>query len=317
MLRITPVHRITINQTKIFLIIFVNCSPTHPTNNPMNKFIRNNFLAICITLAVMYAFTKKAIIFQQEAKIKSVEVVMTNQKTNKKFMDYWQNNKPEVVKYELKEDSVYVGEGSLTFRLDYVKGVNKDDSVQVLKSDFIGKIKKENYDYSAMTSTYLPLNLSIRPHAMKIINSVQEPEETAFLVLSQIPKSYEINSKNTFKVKTKEHFILERKNLEDELWTKIRMNPDNLLVGDIEIIPSFAFWQSVRKSPEVCEAKAELNNYTGTEFKGTKLKNYTLNYPDLKRSLSIIFEQGFPHEIVGWKRVSDEKVATGKKVGNL
>jgi hypothetical protein len=277
----------------------------------MNKFIRNNFLALCITLAVVYAFAKKATIFQQETKPKVETILPVNQETNKTFTDYWKNGKTEIIKYELKEDSISVGEGSLSFNIDYVEGINKTDSIQVLHSDFMGKIQKENYDYSAMTSAYLPLNLTLRPHAMKVINSVQEQTGNSFLELSQIPKSYEIVAKNTFKEKTKEHYILERKNLEDELWTKIRMNPNDLPTGDIEIIPSFAYWQSVRKSPNIYEAKAELKAYVGTEFTGKKLKIYTLDYPDLKRNLSIVFESDFPFEIVGWKRVSDGKVAVG------
>ena len=278
----------------------------------MDKFIRNNFLAICITLAVVYAFAKKATIFQQDKPKLKVEVIMpNNQETNKTFIDYWKNNKIEITKFDLKEDSISVGEGFLSFSISYVKGVNKTDSIQVLHSDFTGKIRKENYDYSAITSAYLPLNLTIRPHAMKVMNSVQESMNNSFLALSQIPKSYEIESKNTFKEKIKEHIIVERKNLEDELWAKIRMNPNDLPTGDVEMIPSFAYWQSVRKLPNIYEAKAELQNYVGTEFTGKKLRMYTLDYPDLKRNLSIVFEEEFPFEIVGWKRVSEGKVAVG------
>ena len=277
----------------------------------MNNFIRNNFLAICITSAVVYAFAKKATIFQQELKPKVETVVPINQETNETFTDYWKKGKIEITKYELKEDSILVGEGSLTFSIDYVEGVNKTDSIQVLHSDFTGKIHKENYDYSAMTSTYSPLNQTLRPHATKVINSVQELAINSFLELSQIPKFYEIESDNTFKEKTKKHFILEKRNLEDELWAKIRMNPDDLPTGDIEIIPSFAYWQSVRKSPNVYEAKAVLKDYLGTEFTGKKLKIYSLDYPDLERNLSIIFEGDFPFEIVSWKRVGDGKVAIG------
>ena len=277
----------------------------------MNNFIRNNFLAICITLAVVYAFAKKATIFQQESKPKVETVVPINQETNKTFTDYWKKDKIEITTYELKEDSILVGEGSLTFSIDYVEGVNKTDLIQVLHSDFLGKIHKENYDYSVMTSTYSPLNQTLRSHATKVINSVQEPAINSFLELSQIPKSYEIESYNTFKEKTKKHFILERKNLEDELWAKIRMNPNDLPTGDIEIIPSFAYWQSVRKSPNVYEAKAVLKDYLGTEFTGKKLKIYSLEYPDLKRNFSIVFEGDFPFEIVGWKRMSDGEIGIG------
>ena len=279
----------------------------------MNKFIRNNFLAICITCAVLFAFAKKATVFQQEPKPKVETVLPINQEINKTFVDYWKNGKTEITKYELKENSISVGQGSLTFNVQYVEGVNKEDSIQVLHSDFTGKIHKENYDYSAMTSSYLPLNLTLRPHAMKVINSVQEPAGNSFLALLQIPKSYEIVAKNTFKEKTKEHYILERQHLEDELWAKIRLNPNDLPMGDIEIIPSFAYWQSVRKSPSINEAKAELKDYAGTEFTGKKLQLYSLDYPDLKRNLSIVFESDFPFEIVGWKRVSDGKIAVGTK----
>ena len=274
----------------------------------MNIFIRHNFLAICIILAVIYAFAKKATIFQQEPKLKVITAIPINQETNKIFTDYWKNNKIEVAKYELKEDSISVGEGILTFRIDYVEGVNKTDSIQTLRSDFTSKIYNQNFDYSAMTSAYLPLNLSLRSHAMKVMNSVQEPTSNSFLQLSQIPKSYEIESKNTFQEQAKQHFILERKNLEDELWAKIRMNLNDLPTGDVEIIPSFDYWQSVRKNPYIYEAKAEIKDYTETEFKGKKLKIYNLNYSDLKRNLSIIFEANSPFEIVGWKGVNDGNV---------
>ena len=279
----------------------------------MNKFIRNNFLAICITLAVIYAFAKKATIFQQEPNLKVITVLPINQGTNKIFTNYWKNNKIEVTKYELKEDSISIGESTLTFNIDYVEGVNKTDSIQTLRSDFTGKIYKEKFDYSAMTSTYLPLNLSLRPHAMKVVNSVQEPTNNSFLQLSQIPKSYEIIARRTFKGKTNQYFILERKNLEDELFAKIRINPNDLPIGDIEMIPSFAYYQSLRKNPKIHEAKAEMKEYRGIEFFGKKLKIYTIDYPDLRRNLSIIFETDFPFEIVGWRELADRKINVGMR----
>ncbi len=274
----------------------------------MNKFIRNNFLAICITLAVIYAFANKATIFQQEPNLKVITALPINQETNKIFTNYWKNNKIELTKYELKEDSISIGESTLTFSIDYVEDVNKTDSIQTLRSDFTSKIYKEKFDYSAMTSVYLPLNLSLHPHAMKVINSVQEPMSNSFLQLSQIPKSYEIESKNTFQERANHYSILERKNLEDELWAKIRMNPKDLPTGDVEFIPSFDYWQSVRKNPKIHEAKAEIKDYSGIEFMSKKLKIYNLKYSDLKRNLSIIFEANSPFEIVGWKGVNDGNV---------
>jgi len=96
-----------------------------------------------------------------------------------------------------------VDEGSLSFKIDYVEGVNQADSIQTLRTEFTGRIHKENYDYSAMTSAYLPLDLSFRIHAMKVINSVHEPTGNSFFELSQIPKYYEMISKILLRRKRK------------------------------------------------------------------------------------------------------------------
>jgi hypothetical protein len=43
-----------------------------------------------------------------------------------------------------------------------------------------------------------------------------------------------------------------------------------------------------------------LENYGGSEFKGEKLKVYSLTFPDLERKLEIIFQHKAPYLIEGW-----------------
>jgi hypothetical protein len=275
----------------------------------MNKFIRNNFLAICITLSILFAFAKKATIFQQDnTNSKTSTITPVNYETSSVFLNYWQKIPTEVNRYTLKEDSVVIGEGGLSYRLGYTQGVNERDSVKTLRVDFTGKIKRENNDYSTVTTTFLPLNSSIRPHALKILNNIQDVQGSSTTLLSQVPKAFQIVN-NTDKLH--KEYELERQSLEDEVWAKIRMNPDDLPLGEVEMIPSFAYWQSVGKLPSIQEAKTQINAYSGTEFKGKKLKEYKIEYPELKRNLAIIFEGDFPYQIVGWKREIEGKIIVG------
>ena len=49
----------------------------------------------------------------------------------------------------------------------------------------------------------------------------------------------------------------------------------------------------------------------GTEFTDKNLKIYTINYLDLKRNLSIIFEEQFSFKMVDWKQVNEGKIMVG------
>jgi hypothetical protein len=75
----------------------------------MNKFIRNNFLAICITLSVVFAFAKKATIFQQDKPQTPQNVVVAvNQETNAVFQKYWKTQGIENIKFILTQDSLTI-----------------------------------------------------------------------------------------------------------------------------------------------------------------------------------------------------------------
>ena len=48
--------------------------------------------------------------------------------------------------------------------------------------------------------------------------------------------------------------------------------------------------------------KVKLEPYKGdSTFKGKDLMDYQIKFPETQRDLRIIFEKGFPHQIVGWE----------------
>ncbi|MEA5459083.1 hypothetical protein VB796_08545 [Arcicella sp. LKC2W] len=276
----------------------------------MDKFIRNNFLAICITLAVIFAFAKKATIFQQDAP-KTIQPIIknTNQEIDATFNSYWKKQGVEMSQFVLKQDSVKIGEVTLSFTLQDFEQHEPKEHIQMLSSVF--NQKNIDYKYSVTTSTLMPLNILLRPHALEVSSSVQAIHGTEFMKLKMAPKSYAVIIDGNL-IKKEEHLALSKTHNEDEIWAKIRQNPETLPQGEFDIIPSLTYWNTVHKTPEVQSAKAELKNYEGKEFIGKKLKTYSLNCPDLKRNLTIVFEGDFPFQIVGWQEENEGKVVIGR-----
>ena len=276
----------------------------------MNKFIRNNFLAICITAAVLFAFAKKAIIFQQDKPQTPQNVtVAINQEINTIFQKYWKIQGIETTKFILKQDSLLIGEATLSYS---IKDFGKDQPNGIIKSlfaNFTQKILQGSYNYSENSTVLLPLNSTLYSHALSIVSSSQSNDGTDFLYFQPEPKSYLFVGRNSIKPEKEIHKITEKGNLEDEIWAKIRMNPDALPQGEIEIIPSLRYWNKIHKSPSTQEVKAELRDMERTK----KLKIYSLDYPELKRKLEIIFEAVFPHQIVEFRETIDGKIIFGAK----
>jgi hypothetical protein len=270
----------------------------------MNKFIRNNFLAICITLAVIFAFAKKATIFQQD-KPQTPQQIFTaiNHESNATFQNYWKMQGVEQTKFILVEDSTVIGEADLSFSL---KDFGKDQPNGIIKSlstNFTQKINQENYHYSEITTAITPLNSLIYPHAMAITSSTQSNDVTDFSSFQPQPKSYLFISRNSQNPEKETREISEKIHLEDEIWAKIRMNPDALPQGEFEMIPSLGYWNKIHESPNAQEVKAELKSVEGNP----KLKVYSLDYPALRRKLDIIFGAKPPYLIFQFKETIEGK----------
>jgi hypothetical protein len=270
----------------------------------MNKFIRNNFLAICITLAVIFAFAKKATIFQQDKpQPPKSTIVPINHESDAVFQKYWKSQQIEQVTFSLYQDSLMVGEASLSFNL---KDFGKDQPNGVIPSiacNFTKKINQANYDYSEITNSITPLNTSVYPHAVAIVSSSQANGVTDFSSFQPQPKSYLFVSRNSIEPEKEVREVSEKIHLEDEIWAKIRMNPDALPVGEFEMIPSLGYWNKTHESPNAQEVKAELKDVGNDK----KLKIYSLDYPDLKRKLEIVFGANSPYRIIEFTETLEGK----------
>ncbi len=216
------------------------------------------------------------------------------------FKKYWYAGNAEITSYQLEQARygeirkgtavlIYVTEDFLP--KEQVKADSQNtDNVPVLKLNATKKFNTGIYPYSIMQSTFYPV--SDNQHAIKISSSMQEWCGHVYAQLNN-RKKFEVMSHSYFQNEADQEFSLDKAILENELWTKIRVNPDDLPKGDIKIIPSFEYSRLRHKEIKAYTAKT-------TSQKQDKTTIYTISYPELNRSVSITYNTVFPHEIESW-----------------
>ncbi|EZH73854.1 septum formation inhibitor Maf [Aquimarina atlantica] len=216
------------------------------------------------------------------------------------FKKYWYAGEAEISSYQLEQARygeirkgtavlIYVTEDFLPKK--QVKADRQNTSnIPVLKLNATKKFNTGIYPYSVMQSIFYPV--ADNRHAIKVSNSMQEWCGHVYAQLNN-RKQFEITSHSYFENEADQDFKLDKAILENELWTKIRINPDALPQGDLQIIPSFEYSRLRHKEIKAYSAKASIQ-------KGTTTNTYTVEYPELDRSISITFNASFPYEIEHW-----------------
>ncbi|WP_299253969.1 septum formation inhibitor Maf [uncultured Aquimarina sp.] len=229
------------------------------------------------------------------------------------FKKYWYAGDAEITSYTLEQARygeiregkavlIYVTEDFLSkeqVKSDYQNA----DNIPVLKLNATKKFNTGIYPYSIMQSTFFPV--AGNQHAIKISSSMQEWCGHVYTQLNNREK-YDVMSHSYFQGEADQNFTLNKDILENELWTKIRIDPDNLPQGDLKIIPSFEYSRLKHKEIKAYSAKATLQ-------KDVTSNVYTINYPELNRSISITFNSSFPYEIEGWTETFKSGFGTNAK----
>ncbi|WP_299242491.1 septum formation inhibitor Maf [uncultured Aquimarina sp.] len=216
------------------------------------------------------------------------------------FKKYWYAGNAEITSYQLEQARygeiregkavlIYVTEDFLSKEQVKADYQNKEN-IAVLKLNATKKFNTGIYPYSIMQSTFYPV--ADNQHAIKISSSMQEWCGHVYAQLNN-RKKFDIMSHSYFQGEADQNFSLVKDILENELWAKIRIDPNNLPQGDLKIIPSLEYSRLKHKEIKAYSAKATLQ-------KNTTSNVYTINYPELDRSISITFTSSFPYEIEGW-----------------
>lgn len=221
----------------------------------------------------------------------------------KEFHDYWYNNEAELNSYQLEQaryGELRNGKAVLVFVTEHFsknKQVKADNpgkrDYSVLKMNLEKKFVTGIYPYSMMTSSFLPVD-DTDAHATKVTTTVQEWCGQVFAQLNNRGGRYKVQARSYFESEGDQDFSLKQAWLEDELWSKIRLNPELLPVGEHEVIPALFYTRLLHK--DLKPYKASITKLPAGE--GTTA--YTIRYPELDRELTIRYGNTFPYPIEGW-----------------
>lgn len=241
---------------------------------------------------------------------------------------YWTQGKAEVNVYELSQNrykenhpghliSVFVTEDFLTekqVKNEYYKDPN---STWILKNIQLRKFNTGVYDYSLFTSVFTPIDRTKFSKSLKVSASSQEWCGTIFTQFNLINTyDYKVEQRSYFEKESDYNNRIKRSFLEDEVFNVIRMNPAFLKKGRFRMIPPANYIQLKHLQMRTYEVLGGIRTYKEKEFKGEKLNEYRLEYPDLNRTVRIIYENKAPYKIVGWldsfPSSFDQKIRTTK-----
>jgi hypothetical protein len=234
---------------------------------------------------------------------------------NEQFDKYWLQGKAELTGYKLEQaryGELHKGEAVLIFvaedfsRSKQVKldnpTRNPTDAIKVLKSHLTKKFATGIYDYSLMQSVFTPINRAKYPHSIKSTASLQDWCGHSFMQINLQTYKYRIQQFSYFESEADNEMILDKAFLEDELFNLVRIDPEELPLGNIGILPGSLVSRLLHQSTSILEAEATLAAHA-TE---STWQTYTLEYKDLNRSLKIHFQTAFPHTIEGWEETYPE-----------
>ncbi|MDT0555007.1 septum formation inhibitor Maf [Patiriisocius hiemis] len=264
-----------------------------------------SFLSTLSLLVLFSGCTSK----QKDTTLLNTEIVSASNTVKKRelsqdFNEYWYAGNAEITSYKLSQERYgELREGNavtIFVTEDFVpkKQVKADspseENIPVLKLNRTKKFLTGIYPYSIMTSTFSPV--ASTENALKVTNSVQEWCGQVFMQLNN-KSEYEINSYSYFESEGDQSLQLKKDWLEDEIWSLIRIHPEELPTGDIMMIPSF---ESIRLRHKEIKAYTAFANLK----QGDSISSYSLNYPNLQRELKIYFQSEFPYQIEKWEEIN-------------
>lgn len=254
-------------------------------------------LLITLTLSSCKKNTPEPIIAENTSKTIIDEVTRPPMQLTNAFKNYWYAGEAEISSFKLEQARygeirdghavlIYVTEDFLNDKQVKADRQNKSN-IPILKLNATKNFNTGIYPYSIMQSIFYPV--SNNQHALKISSSMQEWCGHVYTQLNN-KSNFELTSHSYFENEADQVFQIPKAILENELWTQLRFNPNQLPQGDLDIVPSFEFVRLKHIQLKAYKAIATMTNNT-----------YKIVYPELNRTLSIQFSENFPYDILGWE----------------
>ncbi len=223
------------------------------------------------------------------------------------FARHWYDGRAELTGYALKKaryGELHDGHAVLVFvtepfsRKKHVKldapRTGDADAAPVLKLNLSEKFETGIYPYSVLLSVFTPVDLRADPRSLKATMTMQEWCGHVFLQLDAADGGWRHRSFSYFESEGDTEGVIEEAMLEDELWSRIRIDPGQLPLGDLRLVPATIDARLRHRGLKAEKATARL-------VRDGELLVYAIEYPRLGRALRIRFRPSFPFEIEGWE----------------
>ncbi len=244
----------------------------------------------------------------------SGQTLLVSQKEGNPFAEYWFAGEAEVNSYAVEQfryGETRKGEAVMVFvtedfskskqvKLDDPDDAGKD-KVPVLKLNNIRRFVTGIYDYSIMQSVFTPVDFKQYPNSLKTTTTSQDWCGHTFTQFNLQGDDYSIEQRSYFESEGDEDFELNASLLEDELWNKIRLNPESLVSENTNVIPSAVYARLLHQPLKPKAARIQIKKQESMSF-------LVLEYLHLDRSLTIGFEPEFPYKILTWTEQQDGQI---------
>ncbi len=242
------------------------------------------------------------------------------------FHSYWYNHGAEITRFELEQSrygEIHPGHAILIFvtepflpdlhvKSDYESSRKK--SIPVLKLNLIKRFNTGIYDYSMMKSVFatIPTGKQHISKTLKVSTTRQDWCGHVYLQYNLEDDHYNVKQYSYFEKEGDKAITVPSVHLEDDVWTRIRIAPETLPLGEVKMVPGSFFTTLRMLELGAVSAFAELKHTQEGETVG--VSQYTVTYPSLQRTLSIRFNRNFPYDILSWSETNPSGSGESAKV---
>ena len=263
---------------------------------------------------------------QADVSNEKIQAIQTSFEDPNQWSKYWYAGEAEISVFEgmqtryserhpAKAVAIFVTEDFLTDKQVKNESGHQNNSVSVLKTNLAIDFTTGIYDYNLMNSVFTPVDAAEFPKTLKITTSAQDWCGQSFVQLNHRGNNYQVQLLSYFEKEGDASYKIDQHLTEDELFNRIRLNPEALPIGKFDIIPGTLFSRLKHVPLQPVQVNATRGKYKGADMHGANLQHYLLQFQSFDRELEIIFEGDFPYAIVGWKDayptvISGEKLTT-------
>ena len=239
-----------------------------------------------------------------------------------KWGGYWYNGEAEISAFDLKQyryGESREGEAVLIFvteDLSKKKQVKLDnpqdagrDAVKVLKLNMTKSFTTGIYPYNMMLSVFSPVYLE--SSALKLTASSQEWCGQSFTQLNLSGSTYKGKLYSYFEEESDATFSVNAL-AEDHLWNLIRLGPEQLPLGEHDLVPGLLEQRFSHTQPAAQRALLRINRLDNRH------DELEVDYISYNRTLKIHYEREFPYQIIAFEEIrvlenGTEEVSRGER----